>query len=80
MLGAGLTLSHLADVFTRVGKGSPYFLELANLLTRTANLPVRNVNITGFFIVILPGFNVSLTLYQSYCDGNSTIHLIVLPH
>ncbi|WAR01988.1 XDH-like protein [Mya arenaria] len=42
VLGGGLTLTMLVDIFTRMTQEAPYFGECANLLKRIANLPVRN--------------------------------------
>ncbi|XP_053383770.1 uncharacterized protein LOC123535779 [Mercenaria mercenaria] len=42
VLGAGLTLTHLVDIFTRMAQAEEYFGECAALLQRVANLPVRN--------------------------------------
>ncbi|XP_060607441.1 uncharacterized protein LOC132759647 [Ruditapes philippinarum] len=42
VLGAGLTLTHFVDIFTRMSAAEDYFGECANLLQRVANLPVRN--------------------------------------
>ncbi|KAL4223518.1 hypothetical protein ACF0H5_016989 [Mactra antiquata] len=42
ILGAGLTLTNVVDIFTRLKQKQAYFGELADFLARVANLPVRN--------------------------------------
>ncbi|XP_052242919.1 uncharacterized protein LOC127852926 [Dreissena polymorpha] len=42
IFGAGLTLTMLIDIFTRMSQEQAYFGECARLLSRVANLPVRN--------------------------------------
>jgi len=44
VLGAGLTFTVLIDIFTRMSQAEAYFGEMANFLSRVANLPVRNVS------------------------------------
>ena len=55
LFGSALSLSNLVDIFNRVSQESDlvYLKECANLLSRVANLPVRNVNIQFYNILSL---------------------------
>ena len=43
-------------------------------------LEITVPNASGKFCLFVIGFNVSLTLVQSYCDGTHMRQVIVLPH